>query len=301
MGLSFTEPKMPLVMRSSLLSIGSTFSLRCDAKQGQARFLEFDKYISKAPFFELGEYLPNPLIKGSQPDYLEDIDSAGVPVINTLSIQNLQINTGDCRLISEEDYEALDNERKCCENDILLTVDGGTSIGKAVLFNLEGPYTVDSHVTILRPENIDPLVVVYLLASPLGQLQFQRAESGASGQTAVTEDDIRRFRFPLRDKQDFETKVLKIDTARKQIELQKKALDEQLKDAWLDFSDGLLNNADVPKRSTAVRVAPKKPALKRSFLKTAEPKKQPVVGAAKRVVKPAPKKAAKKTAKKASK
>lgn len=36
------------------------------------------------------------------------------------------------------------------------------------------------------------------VASPIGQLQFNRAESGASGQTSVTEEDLRRFRFPTK-------------------------------------------------------------------------------------------------------
>jgi len=123
---------------------------------------------------------------------------------------------------------------------ILLSVDGGTSIGKTVLFDLEGNYTIDSHVTILRPVGIDPLVIVYLLASPMGQLQFQRAESGASGQTSVTEDDIRRFKFPLKNKKILEEEVINIDKIKKEIEAEKKRLDDKLKKSWIDFSNNLL-------------------------------------------------------------
>lgn len=61
---------------------------------------------------------------------------------------------------------------------------------------MECGFTVDSHVAVLRPCGISPVLLAYLLCSPMGQIQFQRAESGASGQTAVSEEDVRRFRFP---------------------------------------------------------------------------------------------------------
>jgi hypothetical protein len=80
---------------------------------------------------------------------------------------------------------------------VLLTVDGGVSIGKPLYFDGSGDFTIDSHVCILRPQGVSALGIVYLLASPLGQMQFRHAESGASGQTAVTEEDFRRFIFPL--------------------------------------------------------------------------------------------------------
>jgi len=241
MGLNFEEPKMPQILELSLGLISQTYSLRCDAKQGQKRFLDFDNYIQTIPSFELGDYFPTPFIKGIQPNYIEEVDVIGIPVINTLAIQNLKININDCRFIPEEDYASLDVERKCKRNDILLTVDGGTSIGKAVLFDLEGDYTIDSHVTILRPNGISPLVIVYLLASPIGQLQFLRAESGASGQTSVTEDDIRRFKFPLKNKVFLESEVHKIDKTRKQIEIKKRKLNENLKESWLNFSNNLFS------------------------------------------------------------
>jgi restriction endonuclease S subunit len=240
MGLIFDTPTMPQFRELELSTIATSFSLRCDAKQGQERFLKFEEYINSIPHFELGSYLPNTLVKGSQPIYIEDIDASGVPVINTLSVRNLKINTKNCRLISEEQFDELDDSRKCKVGDVLLTVDGGTSIGKTVLFELEGNYTVDSHVSILRPKGISPLVLVYLLASPIGQLQFQKAESGASGQTGVTEDDIRRFKFPLIDKDTLEERVAAIDTIRLKIEKRKKKLEKKLKNAWLVFSDEIL-------------------------------------------------------------
>lgn len=102
----------------------------------------------------------------------------------------------DCRYITEEDFDDIPENRRLKRDDVLLTMDGGTSIGKTAVFNFTGNYTIDSHVAILRPHGISAKALAYLLASPLGQLQFKKAESGASGQTSVTEDDLRRFVFP---------------------------------------------------------------------------------------------------------
>lgn len=184
-------------MRASLKDVASTHALRCDAKQSEGRFRAFDSYMASVPSFVLGDLLPDPIVKGTQPLYAEDDASEeGIPVISTMAIQNLRVEVKACRVATLVDYGPND-VRKPRPNDVLLTVDGGTSIGKPVLFNLAGDWAVDSHVAILRPDGLDPALLVYLLASPLGQIQFQRAESGASGQTAVTEDDIRRFVFPV--------------------------------------------------------------------------------------------------------
>lgn len=149
--------------------------MRCDAKQFEEKYSELQKMINMEDTFYLGELIPQPLVKGGQPPYIDGTD--GVPVINTLSIQHLQINVEDCRYISEEDYEYLLESRKLKKGDVLLTMDGGTSIGKSAVFCLDGDFTVDSHVAIIRPVGISAKAMAYLLASPMGQLQFNKAES----------------------------------------------------------------------------------------------------------------------------
>lgn len=181
---------------ASLSLVATNYAFRCDSKHADHDVIEVLNNIRSSDFFQLGEFLPVPFAKGIQPDYLDQPTDDSVPVISTLAIQNLAINEGDCRHILLDDFDVLTDERRLRINDVLLTVDGGVSIGKACLFNLKGEYTTDSHVVILRPNGIGALALVYLLASPLGQMQFRRAESGASGQTTVTEDDVRRFIFP---------------------------------------------------------------------------------------------------------
>lgn len=213
--------------------------MRCDAKQFEEKYSQLQKMINMEDTFYLGELIPQPLVKGGQPPYIDGTD--GVPVINTLSVQHLQINVEDCRYISEEDYEYLLESRKLKKGDVLLTMDGGTSIGKSAVFCLDGDFTVDSHVAIIRPVGISAKAMAYLLASPMGQLQFNKAESGASGQTAVTEEDLRRFQFPRVLLENIEYLAEDLDKKREKINEKKKMLEAEELEAWNIFSNACLN------------------------------------------------------------
>jgi hypothetical protein len=230
----FDKDSFPTAIKTSLSKISESHALRCDSKQFESRFLMLDNLLSRGPTCYLSQFLPDPLVKGVQHIYLEE--GEGVPVVNTLSIQKMSIKIDDCRYISEEAFATLTPARKLLKNDVLLTMDGGTSIGKPVLFDLDGDYTTDSHVAILRPKGISSKALVYLLASPLGQLQFQRFESGASGQTAVTEEDLRRFKFPLLALQHIEEEVSMLDTERLRIQVAREKLERDENHLWENFT-----------------------------------------------------------------
>lgn len=241
--LNNEDEKMPMIMTASLSLVGRSFTFRCDAKQSMKRFIAFDEHISSVDYFYLGDFLPNALVKGTQPRYIESLDPEGIPVINTLAIQNLSINTEACRYITQEDFDVIDDEKKPKKHDVLLTMDGGTSIGKPVLYNLEEDYAIDSHIAVLRPVGLNPKVLVYLLASPLGQLQFQRAESGASGQTAVVEEDLRRFRFPVINDDEMEKIVTSLDIRLNRLNKLSIALKEHREKSWKDFDEAILERS----------------------------------------------------------
>lgn len=226
--------KFPRHKETDLHSIANNFYLRCDAKQFNDEYQALMK-LDDDEFVYLGDLLPNPLIRGSQPKYVTD---GVVSVINTLSIQKLQINVNDCRKITQDAFNMLEEARVLKKGDVLLTLDGGTSIGKSALFELDGDYTVDSHVAIIRnPVKISPKSLVYLLASPLCQMQFKKMESGASGQTSVTEDDLRRLIIPIQVLNNIESKTLMVDQRLLQIRDKRQALDIEEAEAWkeLDF------------------------------------------------------------------
>lgn len=233
----------PLIMTASFSQIAKSHTLRCDAKQSEKRFAEFDNFILSVDHFYLGDFLPKPFVKGIQPRYIESIEPDGVPVINTLSIQNLSIHTEMCRYITQEDYDNTEPDRKPTQGDVLLTLDGGTSIGKPVLFDFLDEYAIDSHVAILRPVELDPCWLTYLLSSPLGQVQFQQAESGASGQTGVTEEDVRRFRFPIVDDKDVQIIVNSLDEQLSTIVKLEAELKQKSYIAWSTFTTAILDKS----------------------------------------------------------
>lgn len=238
----FKKEKYPIIRTSSLVDIAKSHSLRCDSKQSETRFSELDAMVEGKEVCFLSEFLPEPLVKGTQPVYLQEENEKkkGVPIINTLSIQKMKINKEDCRYISKGDFELLNKNRILRKGDVLLTMDGGTSIGKPVLFDLDGDYSIDPHVAILRPKGISPKALVYLLASPIGQLQFQRFESGASGQTAVTEEDIRRFVVPKSAITELKKHVESLDKEKIRIENSHLQLKKDEAVMWEVFSKNIL-------------------------------------------------------------
>jgi hypothetical protein len=242
--------------KGSLRKVAETLTLRCDAKQADSRFLSLDESLSNVDSTRLSVFLPLPFVKGRQPVYVEDPDSDDVAyVVSTLAVRPLRIIASDCRRISSSAFDALGASRQLKTGDVVLTMDGGTSIGKAAVFDStrfleelgispsdgeEARVTVDSHVAILRPQGISSLALAYLLTSPIGQLQFQRAESGASGQTAVTEDDVRYFRFPKFDAHELEAATLELQQALDEVEEAVRVAQARRQTAWSAFESRLL-------------------------------------------------------------
>lgn len=220
---------------SSLRLIATNYAVRCDAKYADHKVRTTLGAIRDGGFKRLGHFLPSPFIKGVQHSYLDNPADDSVPVVNTLSIQNLDIRESDCRHISRDDFDQVSDDRRLKKGDVLVTVDGGVSIGKPCVWKGDGDATVDSHVVVLRPDGLSPLSLVYLLASPLGQMQFRRAESGASGQTTVTEDDIRRFIFPENLLAHIEETAKALEARRADIALERQRLNDEEAKLWLDL------------------------------------------------------------------
>ena len=222
--------------KSSLELIGSHYALRCDAKLADTNFRALEEQIGTEPFQEIGDFLPNPFIKGIQAEYLDEPTEDSIAVVNTLSIQSLSLHIESCRYITRELFDSLDESKRLCPGDVLLTMDGGVSIGKPLQFTLSRDMTMDSHIVALRPEGISSLSLTYLLASPICQTQFRQSESGASGQTSVTEDDIRRFKIPARLLDNIEQVALEIDSKRIHIQKKRGELDEEERELLAQLS-----------------------------------------------------------------
>lgn len=217
---------------SSMKLVASSYSYRFDSKSADPEFLSMKRKILDGGHRLLGHFLPSPFVKGFQPNYLDQPNEDSIPIANTLSIQNLSLKLADCRHVDLSVFEKIPESKKLIKGDVLLTVDGGVSIGKPFHFNLDTEMSVDSHVAILRPVGISSLGLTFLLASPICQMQFKRAESGASGQTTVTEDDIRRFVVPISLTDRIDEIAVELEKERAEILRKREMLDAEEVNLW---------------------------------------------------------------------
>lgn len=89
------------------------------------------------------------------------------------------------------------DERKLQKGDILINSTGVGTAGRVTLFNLDGYYCVDSHITIFRPnERVIPKYALYALAD-IGFKNIEKMANGASGQIELSLSVIKNIEIPL--------------------------------------------------------------------------------------------------------
>ena len=255
---------LPVVSKMSLSRCVSSPILRMDAKQAAPECLELDAIFREIPTFHLGKYIPKPFVKGEQPIYMEEDDETdGAYVVSTLAVRPLHVNIAACKVISAKQFEDLSPARRLADGDVVLTVDGGTSIGKCAVFRtlqtaergIPSSFTVESHVAIIRP-TISADIVAHLLCSPIGQLQFQRAEAGASGQTSVSEADIRRFRFPQLSSDELLAANQTLESSLREARRIEMEAEKARRAAWTTFEESLFGKMAHRRKLIEVRQRP---------------------------------------------
>ncbi len=116
------------------------------------------------------------------------------------------IKSGQARGYKEFDFskshfvanDFLLDDRQLQKGDILINSSGVGTAGRVTLFNLDGIFVVDSHITILRTDTqkVIPAFVLY----SLGYIGFKNIEAlamGQSGQIELTLSTIENIRIPL--------------------------------------------------------------------------------------------------------
>lgn len=119
------------------------------------------------------------------------------------------------------------DERNLVKGDILINSTGVGTAGRVTLFDLDGQYVVDSHITIVRI-NKDvalPKYVLYALAN-IGFKTIESMANGQSGQIELSLDTIKGINIPLPaiDKQ--KEIVGKIEQIESEISIQKNQLEK---------------------------------------------------------------------------
>ncbi|MEI7426173.1 MAG: restriction endonuclease subunit S [Candidatus Moraniibacteriota bacterium] len=90
------------------------------------------------------------------------------------------------------------DERKLEMGDILINSTGVGTAGRVTMFNLEGNYVADSHITILRldQEKALPDYILYCLCG-LGFKTIEAMALGQSGQIELSLETIKNIKLPL--------------------------------------------------------------------------------------------------------
>lgn len=116
------------------------------------------------------------------------------------------IKSGQARGYTEFDFTQkhyVDNaftadERNLQKGDLLINSTGVGTAGRVTLFNLDGDYVVDSHITILRlnQQKALPKYILYALAT-IGFDNIEKLANGQSGQIELSLATISEIRVPI--------------------------------------------------------------------------------------------------------
>ena len=119
------------------------------------------------------------------------------------------------------------DERKLEKGDILVNSTGVGTAGRITLFDLDGDFVVDSHITIIRlnQKQALPKYVLYALAN-IGFKQIEAMADGQSGQIELPLDTIRGIVIPLPSLDEQQKIIAKFEQCEIQISEQKAKLND---------------------------------------------------------------------------
>lgn len=150
---------------------------------------------SIATIADITEYLS----RGKQPKYVE---YSSLPVINQRSIQWSGIQDEYLKYVDPLQFDSWEPERFIQPGDILWNSTGRGTVGRACLVtqkDVEPPKVVDSHVTILRPNQkaINPDFLFAWVRSAEVQNLVERLATGATNQIELGRKAIASINIPV--------------------------------------------------------------------------------------------------------
>ncbi len=119
----------------------------------------------------------------------------------------------------------ISDERNLQKGDLLINSTGVGTAGRVTLFNLEGNFVADSHITIFRPnKKILSKYALYALAN-IGFKRIEKMAKGASGQIELSLEIIKNIKIKTPSLQTQKEIVTKIETHEEKIKEAKKVID----------------------------------------------------------------------------
>lgn len=133
--------------------------------------------------------LTNSIMRGNAPEYVED---SSIFVLNQACIQWSGI------IPKNKKYQALTNvtdwKGLLRKGDVVMNSTGTGTLGRIGVFNEEGTWIADGHVTIIRCQDaaLHPIFAKYLLSTPLYQRYiYATLVSGSTNQVELSREGLR--------------------------------------------------------------------------------------------------------------
>ena len=134
--------------------------------------------------------------RGIAPKYTEDKTNS-IIVINQKCIRDYKVDLEDSRL-HDLKLSSVTKEKILNKYDILINSTGVGTLGRVAQYYGEtGACTIDSHVTIVRPNSqiIDPIYFGYLIKSK--QKTIESFSEGTTGQTELSRDAVKGLKLKI--------------------------------------------------------------------------------------------------------
>ncbi len=121
----------------------------------------------------------------------------------------------------------ISDERNLQKGDILINSTGVGTAGRVTLFDLDGDFVVDSHITIVRlnQEKVLPKYVLYALAN-IGFKNIEAMATGQSGQIELALPTVNSIRIPLPDIKTQKDIVSEIEEIEKEMNILEREISE---------------------------------------------------------------------------
>jgi type I restriction enzyme, S subunit len=133
--------------------------------------------------------------RGRGPSY---VAANGVPVINQKCIRWRRLETEYLKFTARPAFDGLAAHLKLQRGDILWNSTGTGTMGRALVYDGSLPEaTVDTHVTIVRPNGVDPQYLCYFIETMRVQHLVVDANVGSTNQLELPRAFIQSLEIPL--------------------------------------------------------------------------------------------------------
>jgi type I restriction enzyme M protein len=165
-------------------------------KSGIKKIEELTSYLLKPQYFEYSEQRIDRITTMVQRGKSAKYGRSKIQIIKSGQARGYEEFDFSQRHYVSENY--VSDERNLVKGDLLINSSGVGTAGRVTLFNLDGDFVVDSHVTIVRfnKDIVNPKYALYAFAN-IGFKTIEKMATGQSGQIELALPIINNIRIPL--------------------------------------------------------------------------------------------------------